>query len=58
MLPLLLTLHIFIGATLSGTLVIAALVAGYVGVTPILVAAAVGFVAAFPVSYLIAKRLS
>jgi len=58
MLPLLLTLHIFIGATLSGTLVIAALVAGYVGVMPILVAAAVGFVAAFPVSYLIAKRLS
>lgn len=58
MLPLTLLLHIFIGSTLAGSAVIAALVMGYGTLIPILVAAVLGFVLAFPVSYLIAKRLT
>lgn len=57
MLPLLLILHIFIGSTLAGTAVIAALSLGYDTLTPILVTAAVGFVAGFPLSWIVAKKL-
>lgn len=58
MYPLMLLLHIFIGSTLAGSAVIAALTMGFVTLTPILVAAALGFVAAFPVSWYVAKTLS
>ncbi|MBV2358497.1 CTP synthetase [Thalassococcus sp. CAU 1522] len=57
MLPLTLVIHIFLGSTLAGCAVIAALVMGYDTATAILVAASVGFFSAFPVSWLIAKRL-
>ena len=57
MLPLMLIVHIFLGSTLAGTAVIAVLVMGYTAVLPIVVAAAVGFVAAFPASYLVARKL-
>jgi hypothetical protein len=57
MLSLTLLLHIFIGSTLAGIGVIAALVAGYGTLSPILIAAAAGFVLGFPVSWLIAKQL-
>ena len=54
---LLFTLHIFIGSALSGIAVIAALLMGATTLTPILIAAALGFVAAFPVSYAVARRI-
>ncbi len=57
MLPLMLIVHIFLGSALAGTAVIAVLVMGYTTVLPIVLAAAVGFVAAFPASYLVARKL-
>ena len=50
-------LHLFIGSTLAGSAMIAALVTGYDTLTPLLIAAAVGFVAAFPVTWLVTKKL-
>ena len=52
-----LILHLFIGSTLAGSAVVAALVMGHDTLAPILIAAALGFVAAFPVTYLVTKRL-
>lgn len=57
MLGLGLILHLFIGATLSGVGVIAALIAGYDTLMPILAAAGIGFVGAFPVSWAVARQL-
>lgn len=57
MLPLLLILHIFIGAALAGAAVVAALAMGYVSMTAIWIAAALGFLAAFPVSYAVLKKI-
>ncbi|WP_170351351.1 MULTISPECIES: CTP synthetase [Ruegeria] len=57
MLTLMLILHIFLGSTFAGSAVIAVLAMGYTSATHILVAAVVGFVAAFPVSYLVARKL-
>lgn len=54
---LIMILHLFIGATLAGSAVIAALVAGQDTLGAILVAAGAGFVVAFPVSWVVAKRL-
>lgn len=51
-------LHLFIGATLAGVAVIAALVTGYDTIWTILACAVAGFLAALPVSWLVAKRLS
>lgn len=50
-------LHLFIGSTLAGSAVIAALVMGKDTLTPILIAAALGFVAAFPVTYVVTRKL-
>lgn len=50
-------LHLFIGSTLAGSGVVVALVLGQDTLVPILVAAGLGFAAALPVTYLIAKRL-
>ncbi|WP_261385962.1 DUF4407 domain-containing protein [Tateyamaria omphalii] len=55
---LFLVLHIFIGATMAGTGVIAALSMGYGTVGPILIAAAIGFVASFPVTWIVQKRIT
>ncbi len=52
-----LILHVFIGSTLSGSAVIAALVMGQDTLGPILIAAALGFVVAFPVSWGVARKL-
>ena len=54
---LILTLHLFVGAALSGSAVIAALVLCYTALMPILLAAGIGLIAGFPVSYLIARQL-
>ncbi len=55
--PLTLILHIFLGSTLAGSAVIAVLAMGYSAWTTILIAAVVGFVAAFPVSFMVARKL-
>ena len=57
MLPLLLILHIFIGAALSGAAVIAALATGYESLVALLIAAGLGFAAAFPISYAVLKKI-
>jgi len=57
MIWLFIILHVFIGSTLAGVAVIAALVAGQDTLTPILIAAAVGFVVAFPVTYVVTRKL-
>ena len=58
MLPLTLLIHIFLGSTIAGTAVIVALVMGYDTGAGIVSAAALGFVLAFPASWLIARKLS
>lgn len=58
MLRLAFTLYSMIGTTLGGMLVIAALVAGYETLIPIVAAAAAGFVVAIPAAVLIAKRIT
>jgi len=50
-------LHLFIGSTFAGAAVIAALTMGQDTLVPILIAAAIGFVVAFPVTYVVTKKL-
>ncbi len=50
-------LHLFIGSTLAGVGVIAALTTGYDSLYPILIAALVGFVAAFPITWAVTRKL-
>jgi hypothetical protein len=57
MFRLALILHLFIGSTLAGSAIIAALVIGQDSARMIVMAAVVGFFAGFPVSYLVAKKL-
>ncbi|MBZ8117105.1 CTP synthetase [Roseovarius sp. LXJ103] len=52
------TLHLFIGSTLAGTAIIAALVMGYDTVSNLLIAAGAGFVLAVPASVMLAKTLT
>ncbi len=51
-------LHLFIGSTLAGSAVVATLVLGHDTLYPILIAAAVGFLASFPVTLLVARKLT
>ena len=53
-----LILHLFIGATLSGVGIVVALVAGYDTLPAILGAALAGVLAAFPLSWLIARAIT
>ncbi|MEO3413765.1 CTP synthetase [Roseovarius sp. CAU 1744] len=57
MFRLALVLHLFIGSTLAGMGVIAALVIGHDSWVALLSVAALGFLAGFPVSWQIARRL-
>lgn len=50
-------LYSLIGTTLAGSAVVVALVTGQDTLVPIVVAAALGFVAALPVTYLVARKL-
>ncbi len=58
MLPLMLIVHVFLGSTVAGSAVIAALSLGFDTLTPILIAAGTGFVASIPLSWLVAKKLA
>ena len=51
-------LFLMVATTLMGVLIVAALVTGNDTLRPILIAAAVGFVLAIPVSWQIAKAIS
>lgn len=55
---LMMILFSMISTTLMGVGIVIALTAGYGTLKPIVIAAAVGFVLALPVSYAVAKRLS
>ena len=55
---LMMILFSMVATTLMGVGVIIALTTGFVTLKPILLAAAIGFVLALPVSWLIAKRLT
>ena len=50
-------LHLFIGATLSGAAMIGALVMGFATMQALALAALIGFIAAFPVTYYVARAL-
>lgn len=50
-------LHLFIGSTIAGSAVVAALVMGGDTLLPILLAAGIGFIAACPVTYVVTKKL-
>jgi hypothetical protein len=47
-----------ISPSLMGVAVIVALTTGLVSVQPIIIAAAIGFIAAFPVSWFVARQLA
>ena len=51
-------LYSLIATTLAGSFIIAVLTMGYGTLQPILLAAAGGAVAALPVSYLVAKKIT
>ncbi|KQI70444.1 CTP synthetase [Loktanella sp. 5RATIMAR09] len=51
-------LYSIIGTTMAGTLIIAALTAGYDTLIPILIAAGIGAVAGIPISYLVAQAIT
>jgi predicted PurR-regulated permease PerM len=55
---LMMILFSMIATTLMGVMIIAALSAGYGTLRPIVMAAAIGFLLAIPVSYLVARRLT
>lgn len=58
MFALTLIIHIFLGSTLAGSAIVAALSAGYDTLAPIVIAGGAGFVLAFPVSWYIARSIS
>lgn len=51
-------LHFMISTTIMGIFVTAALSSGYTGSRPILIAALAGFIAAVPVSWLVARKIT
>lgn len=57
MLRLTMILHLFIGSTLAGVAVIALLVSGSDSGMMLLLCALAGFVAGFPVSWVVARAL-
>ncbi|NCM97562.1 MAG: CTP synthetase [Rhodobacteraceae bacterium CG2_30_10_405] len=58
MFRLALLLFVFISVTLAGMGMMVALVTGHDTAQPLMIAAAIGFLLSFPVSYIAAKRLS
>lgn len=57
MLQLALIIHIFIGSTLAGAGVILALTLGANSALPLIASALIGFLIAFPVSWVVAKKI-
>lgn len=57
MLRLSLIFHLFIGSTVMGIAVVAALASGYDTLNPILIAALIGWVVSIPVTWYVAKMV-
>jgi len=57
MLRLAIILHLFIGSSMAGAGVIAVLAAGYMGPMPIVWGALIGFIAAIPLTWIVAKMI-
>lgn len=55
---LIIVLHLFIGSTIAGSLIIAALVIGQDSIPALVGAAVAGYVVAVPVSWLLARQLT
>lgn len=53
-----LVIYVFLGATLAGSFMVAALASGYDTTKPVIISAILGFVVAIPASILIARKLS
>ncbi len=51
-------LYSVVSATLAGIAIVVVLVLGYDTLNPILIAAAVGFIAAIPVTWVLAKKVA
>jgi len=58
MLRLTLLMYSILSATLAGIAIIVVLVLGYDTMMPIIYAAALGFIVAFPISWIVAKKIS
>lgn len=58
MLRLTLLMYSILSATLAGIAIIVVLVLGYDTMMPIIYAAAFGFIVAFPISWIVAKKIS
>lgn len=54
---LMMLIYSIAGASLAGTAIVVSLVMGFDTLRPILIAAALGFAAALPVSWLIARKI-
>lgn len=50
-------MYAIVSATLAGTFIVVALVTGYDTLQPLLIAAFAGFLAAVPVSWMVAKAI-
>lgn len=57
MVRLALIVHLFVGSTLAGIGVIAALVAGLDTLNPILISAVIGWIFSVPASWVLAKKM-
>lgn len=57
MLRLGLIFHLFIGSTVVGCAVVVALTLSYDTLTPIIAAAAIGFIVSIPVTYVVTKAV-
>lgn len=58
MFALTLMIHIFLGSTVAGSFIVAALVAGFDTGQPIIIAGLAGFLVSFPASWLIARAIT
>lgn len=58
MFALFLIVHIFVGATIAGCAVVAALTMGLDTLQPLLVSAVLGFLLSIPVSWIVTKKIS
>lgn len=54
---LFLLVYIFIGATLAGSFMVAALTAGFTTLMPIVYTSITGFIVAVPVAWLVARKI-
>jgi len=54
---LFLLVYIFVGVTLAGSFMVAALTAGYATMMPVIYSSIAGFIVAIPAAWIIAKKI-